>query len=348
MNRLNKFVKSFLVASLSLAFLMPNAAITSNAAVQVGSQVSKYVDSDGDVYTASSRPTNVLMETGTKDTLFTIGGSGYKVKNIKSSSSNLKIYKRNYSSSNTSNSSYSKATTVNSMYNYITLYGYAKKAGTYTISYNLTDINGVKVMPTQTVTVVAKDDVSPFKKITYAGQSLWTNEGSRFSLSDDTNVYTTKKKGKLIVKPASGYKIKKIEVATYNATATKTTTSDESDDYYTDKYTYETTTNKDNSATYTVDGEEYTINKYDEYNNYIDGQKTYKKVKSGKKITIGTVPRTYSYKTTNTYGYDSDLTTYVRDTDSTDILPATDIRVTYYDKTTKKTFQWSTTIYYVK
>ncbi len=335
MNRLNKFVKSFLVASLSIAFLMPNAAITSNAAVQTGTEVSKYGNTDNE-----ELPSNVLIETGTQSYLFYI--SGYKVKNVKSSSSNLKLFKRTSTYNTKSNDSNSAQTSISGS-STVSLYGYAKKAGTYKVTYNVTDVNGVKVMPTQTVTVVAKDDVSPFKKITYAGTSLWNNSGSRFSGLTDTTVYTTKKKGKLVVKPASGYKIKKIEVATYNAVDTKTENI-YSNDYYEHTATY--TTNKSTSIEYTnSDGVTGTYDKYDEYGNPITGNMTYKKVKSGKKITIGTTP--YTREVTNITKYKDVDETITNTSDSTYILPATDIRVTYYDKTTKKTFQWSTTIFYV-
>lgn len=325
MNRLNKFVKSFLVASLSIAFIMPNAAITSNAAVQTGTEVSKYGNTDNE-----ELPSNVLIETGTQSYLFYI--SGYKVKNVKSSSSNLKLFKCTSTNNTKSNNSNSAQTRISGS-STVSLYGYAKKAGTYKVTYNVTDVNGVKVMPTQTVTVVAKDDVSPFKKITYAGTSLWNNEssyGSRFrGLTDDTTVYTTKKKGKLVVKPASGYKIKKIEVGTYNAVATETSDSTT------------TTTNKNSGKAYTNSyGTTSYVTSYNEYGMAVTGTKTYKKVKSGKKITLGTVPNTYTEVTK----YDS----YTATEEETALLPATTVRVTYYDKTTKKTFVWSTNIIYAK
>lgn len=332
MNRLNKFVKSFLVASLSLAFLMPNAAITSNAAVQIGDEVSKYG-------VTGNSTSNILLETGTKDYIMSV--SGYKI-SVKSSSSNLKLFKRTSTYNSYKTESNSKYVDKSDCESYVHVYGYAKKAGTYKVTYTVKDINGSVVTPTQTLTVVAKDDVSPFKKITYAGKSLWDNEGSRFSGLTDTTVYTTKKKGKLVVKPASGYKIKKIEVATYNAVDTKTTTT--SDDYYTDTTT--STFNKSTSIEYTnSDGETDTYDKYDEYGNKITGNLTYKKVKSGKNITIGTTP--YTREVTNITKYKDVDETITNTSDSTYILPATDIRVTYYDKTTKKTFQWSTTIFYV-
>jgi hypothetical protein len=321
MNRLNKFVKSFLVASLSLAFLMPNAAITSNAAVQVGEQVSKY-----DV-TGTYRESNYLIETGTNSYIFATPSSTdtYKV-SVKSSSSNLKIFKRKSTTKIASTYSNSKQTNVSTSRTSVAVYGYAKKAGTYTIKYDIKDINGVKQYPTQTVTVVAKDDISPFKKITYAGKSIWDNEGSRFSDVTES-VYTNKKKGKLVVKAASGYKIKKIEVGTLNA-VTSTTESHST-------YDRVTTTHKDTSIVYDDNGNTYSM--YDEYGNATTGIVTYKKVKSGKKISIGTTPYTEE-------SVDSDDGLTIT---HSQIYAPTAIRVTYYDKTTKKTFQWSTTIFYV-
>jgi len=320
MNRLNKFVKSFLVASLSLAFLMPNVAITSNAAdpVVIGTEVSKYND------TGNYTP-NILIETGTKTDIINV--YGYKV-SVKSSSSNLKLFKSTETSTTSETNSNSKQVTKSGGTT-VSVSGYAKKAGTYKVTYTVKDINGTVVVPTQTLTVVAKDDVSPFKKITYAGQSLWTNEDSRFALSDDTNVYTTKKKGKLIVKPASGYKIKKIEVGTYNAVATETSDSTT------------TTTNKNSGKAYTnSSGTTSYVTSYNEYGQAVTGITTYKTVKSGKKITLGTVPYTYTRVTNNT--------SYTSTYEGTALLPATTVRVTYYDKTTKKTFVWSTNIIYAK
>ncbi len=327
MNRLNKFIKSFLVASLSLAFMMPNAAITANAAT---TEVSKYSVTASD-YT---RPSNVLVETGTKDELFTIYG-GYKIKNVKSNSSNLKVYKQTYSRISTSTESNSAQKNVDGS-SKLYLYGYAKKSGTYKVSYDITDVNGVKVMPTQTVTVVAKDDVSPFKKITFAGTSLWDDSNSRFYQNGaDNTVYTNKTKGKLIVKPASGYKIKKIEVGTYNALDTTSTEST--------YYTYTTTTNKDNGTKYTnAYGTTSTYHNYDEYGNTTNGTMTYKKVKSGKKITLGTVPFTKESSSSSSLFNNSNYSS------STLLLPATIVRVTYVDKTTKKTFQFTKTIYCTK
>ncbi len=320
MNRLNKFVKSFLVASLSLAFLMPNAAITSNAAdpVVIGTEVSKY-----GVTTNST--SNILIETGTKTDIINV--SGYKV-SVKSSSSNLKLFKSTETNTTSTTKSNSKQVTKSGG-TAVSVSGYAKKAGTYKVTYTVKNINGTVVIPTQTLTVVAKDDVSPFKKITYAGKSLWTNEDSRFDLSDDTDVYTTKKKGKLIVKPASGYKIKKIEVGAYNAVVTKTSGSTT------------TTSNKNSGKEYTdSDGDTAYVTSFNEYGQAVTGTQTYKKVKSGKKITLGTVPNT----STTVYENSSNTNTE----DYTAILPATSVRVTYYDKTTKKTFVWSTNIIYAK
>lgn len=334
MNRLNKFVKSFLVASLSLAFLMPNAAITSNAAVNIGEEVSKYG-------VTGNSTSNILLETGTKDYIMSL--SGYKI-SVKSSSSNLKLFKRTSTYNSYKTESNSKYVDKSDCESYVNVYGYAKKAGTYKVTYTVKDINGSVVTPTQTLTVVAKDDVSPFKKITYAGKSLWDNEGSRFYGLTDTTVYTTKAKGKLVVKPASGYKIKKIEIGSYNVLADETDTETE-EGYRTETTT--TTSNKSTSIKYTNKyGNTSEYDKYDEYGNKITGEMTFKKVKSGKKISLGTVKKTYTETSKSVYTESTYTSTSVYD--SSDLLPATTVRVTYYDKTTKKTFQWETNIILAK
>lgn len=79
----------------------------------------------------------------------------------------------------------------------------AKKAGTYTVSFDVVGANGKKRY-TQKITVVV-DDKEAVASISFAGKKLNVTNASRHV------IYTTKKKGKLNVKMNKGYKLKRIQ-----------------------------------------------------------------------------------------------------------------------------------------
>jgi len=80
---------------------------------------------------------------------------------------------------------------------------WVKKAGTYTVSFDVVGADGKKRY-TQKVTVVA-DDKQAVASISFAGKKL------NVSNTSSDRIYTTKKKGKINVKMNKGYKLKRIE-----------------------------------------------------------------------------------------------------------------------------------------
>ena len=325
MNRLNKIVKALISALFIVILLIPNNAITSNAEVRVGKIVSK--NSYISIGTTTNTSTNVLLETGSISKIYYV--SGYKLKNVKSSSKNLKLFISKNTDSyidKDSNSMHSELTGYSNNF----IYGYAKKPGNYTVSFTVVNANGTQTLPRLTIKVRVKDNVCPFKKVTFAGKSLWNYEGTRLANTAET-FYTTKKSGKLVVKPASGYKIKKIEIGAYNAPETKTTSKS--------SYTSYSTKTKESEL---INPETGTSYRYDEYDKYIDKTITYKKVKSGKKISLSTMPYISDSKTDYKSGHSYEHEYYDKN-----FVP-TYVRITYMDKATKLTYQWENTIYLVK
>ena len=127
---------------------------------------------------------------------------GDTIKNVKSSSKNLvAAYSGRYQD-------YSKSEPAGNV-NRATISIYAKKAGTYTVSYDVYKKNGKK-RASRKIKVFAKGD-DPVKKITFAGK--------------DIGGLTKLKQGKLVVKMNSGNTLKKIEIGTNKRKTTKSTGS---------------------------------------------------------------------------------------------------------------------------
>ncbi len=266
------------------------------------------------------------------------------ITDIKSSSSKLKlsVYGQKYTSSTLS------------YYQNVSINAYAKKAGTYTVSFNFVyldkDLNLINVP--KTIKVIAKE-YKPFKKITFGGKSLWYEKSKASKYIYSKNNFTTKKSGKLIVKPAKGFKINKIEVGTYEELVLS------AEDYLkrTGSY-YENTS----STTYTYSGTVRSYKKYSDY--YVNGNTQYDvygnrisnkwvTVKSGAKVKLSQVldrSINYSDYTVNKTTYSNNVVTNKRTTHYTannrkGNLAPTFIRVTYTDTRTGQVHQWSTTIY---
>ncbi len=131
--------------------------------------------------------------------------AGYKITGLKSNSSNLKVYNTRTGASY--EEGYGSELRIGC---------YARKEGTYKVSYTL--VNG-KSKIKKTTTVYAKND-GPFKSVKFAGQ--------RLDLRDDGDYgYMAKKNsGKFEVKLNKGYKLKGIEVRSYalNGSSTKEVT----------------------------------------------------------------------------------------------------------------------------
>ena len=271
------------------------------------------------------------------------------IKDVTSNSSNLKIKINGESYS----SSYDEKS-----YNYgytdeIYLYAYAKKAGTYTIKYNLIyrDSNSDDLQTEErSIKVIAKE-YKPFTKVTFAGKSLWYDKNSASKYIYKTNNFTTKTKGKLVVKAAKGFKINKIEVGTYES---KTVSANE---YYYKNNTY---TNEDTdtySRTYSFSGSYKTAKTFaDDYKLYDTyGNPIYCKwttVKSGKnvklsKVLAGNSTANYSMTTTYTNKLSGEVTTTKSSTKYNYRKGAsapTIIRITYTDTRTGEIHQWEKTI----
>ncbi len=81
---------------------------------------------------------------------------------------------------------------------------WVKKAGTYTVSFDVVGADGKKRY-TQKITVVA-DDKKAVASISFAGKKLNVS-----NTTSDDGIFTTKKKGKINVKMNKGYKLKRIE-----------------------------------------------------------------------------------------------------------------------------------------
>ena len=123
--------------------------------------------------------------------------AGDTVKNVKSSSKKMVVRLAELSDAyNPEDSS------QNENMAWIGIYG--KKTGVYTFSYDIYKKNGKKRSHKQ-VKVYVKDD-SPIKSLTFAGK--------------ETNRYFKAKSGKLVVKLAPGYTLKKIEIGKYKRVKT--------------------------------------------------------------------------------------------------------------------------------
>lgn len=270
------------------------------------------------------------------------------IKDVTSSSSNLKIKINGESYS----SSYDEKS-----YNYgytdeIYLYAYAKKAGTYTIKYNLIyrDSNSDLQTEERSIKVIAKE-YKPFTKVTFAGKSLWYDKNTKSNYIYKTNNFTTKKSGKLVVKAAKGFKINKIEVGTYE---TKTETAAE---IYNPNNNATTTETDSYTQTVTYSGSRTSYKTSSDYNLKDDyGNSIYCKwntVKSGKKVKLSNVidgysKANYSKITTTTNKYSGIVTTSTSTTKYNYRKGAsapTIIRITYTDTRTGEVHQWTQTIY---
>lgn len=240
-------------------------------------------------------------------------------------------------------------------YNEATIYAYAKKAGTYTISYNLTyfdDNNSAVQKEARTIKVIAKE-YKPFKTVTFAGKSLWYDKNSSSKYIYKTNNFTTKKSGKLVVKAANGFKINKIEVGTYEKKTTSAESYLKGDSTTAYQNTDTTTYSFSGSITESKDAEDYYVNGnpvYDTYGNLIECK--WKTVKSGKKVKLSTViegVNKYNYTvTTNTTDTDTKITTTTKSSykynKRTGNTAPTIIKITYTDTKTGQVHQWTKTI----
>lgn len=130
-----------------------------------------------------------------------------KLSNIKSSSKNLLVRQtyQYYHASESKTSEYP--------YGYANLSLYAKKPGSYTVTFNVCDESGKKVSSHKVKVFAAAYSgyTSPVKKVTFAGKT------------DLFYSLTSKKSGKFKVTMNSGYRLKSIAMSCYNAEGDKVT-----------------------------------------------------------------------------------------------------------------------------
>lgn len=131
---------------------------------------------------------------------FNYANPGDQIKNLKSSSKNL-VVKQTYQQEESEAHAYTTPS------NYARIGVYAKKEGKYTVSFDIYSKDGSVKRSSHKVTVYAKSD-SPVSSIKLDGKSIWD--------TDAYSAFTTKKSGKLSIKMASGYTLKKITVRTYD------------------------------------------------------------------------------------------------------------------------------------
>ena len=127
----------------------------------------------------------------------------YKIANLKASSKNL-VLRTTYVSSSDMKNSYNKEYP----WGYARIGMYAKKKGTYTVTFNVVDRNN-RVKKSHSVKVYATDEY-PIKNVTFAGKTEFYGIAS-------------KAKGKFKVNMTKGYKIQSIIMTTYNKSGSAVT-----------------------------------------------------------------------------------------------------------------------------
>ena len=139
-----------------------------------------------------------------------LDNAGDRVTNIKSSSKNLIATKTRERVYTTTEKDYDTGKMVTeTKYGTAYISFFAKKAGTYTVTFDVTKSDGT-VRCTKTITVKTNSyttsTVNPVKSIKYAGKDLY-----------NYYPYTTKTSGKLKVTLKKGYKLVSIEIGKYNS-----------------------------------------------------------------------------------------------------------------------------------
>ena len=197
--------------------------------------------------------------------------------------SNIKVSQKGLYAKMTNEQKYDDSSDTYPYYGVIGLY--ANKEGTYKVSFDVLKKKGGAKLYSKTVTVYVKSD-SPFAYAKFAGKSNWSS-------------VQKKNKGKISFKMNKGYKLKSIEVGTYQRSEEK--------DNYSSEYSTSSTTK-------------------------VSSTLVYKKVKNNSVITLGTNGDYYSYN----YSYKSDYSTSLSHNMYDDMLATTIVKVTYVDKYTKK------------
>lgn len=214
-------------------------------------------------------------------TYISLSNQGDRIANVKSSSSNLiakKTYESYYISTSRNMDSewdeqlqdyvYKEKTETSERYDYTYISYFAKKAGTYKVTFDVVMPDG-GVRCTKTVKVTATGssvNTSPVKSIKYDGKELY-----------NYYPFTTKTSGKLSVQMNSKYKLVKIEIGKRNSKG---------------EYDYKTTKNGKKitlakSARYT-DKNSWSETKYDPLFPHTEIRITYQDKKTKEKSTYTT------------------------------------------------------------
>ncbi len=191
---------------------------------------------------------------------------------------------------------------------------YAKKKGTYKVSYDAILKNGTTV--NKTFKVIAREDGSPVKSVTYAGKQIFHSDDSEEKEEElwlkGMKCATKRKSGPIKVVMNKGFSLKAIEIGTPSIVL--------SDSEYDENYKfYKYTRNPE------ISPEQY------DYDRGLEPDYKWKKVKNGKKIKLGKVNegllKCIDYK----QGQDRFL--YKNKYPYT----TTAVRITYFDKKDKTT-----------
>lgn len=189
MKTLKRMISGFLALVLALGMAAVGVPATAQAAAETG---------------IKTCPSKIRIFPGFADDYameLELKSAKYYVKSVKTSSKNLKAEVTEENSDY-----YENDGIVETDENSYVIGMYAKKEGKYTMTLTIGNEDDASFSYKKKVTVYAKND-SPFKKVTVNGKSeKWEN------------IYSTKKKIKFAVTAASGYKIQKIEIGTYQYT----------------------------------------------------------------------------------------------------------------------------------
>lgn len=135
-------------------------------------------------------PSKVHVVVGTEGGFgFEFDSEGSKITNLKSNSKNLVVKLTQYSSDECE------------------IEYYAKKAGSYKITFTIKPKKGKSINKTVKVTA---DKIYPIKKVTFGGKNV-----PMYTFWNNWTLYTTAKSGKLSISMNKGYKIEQITVGTY-------------------------------------------------------------------------------------------------------------------------------------
>ncbi len=225
-----------------------------------------------------------------------------------------------------------------------------KKSGSASVTIEF--YNGKKKSCSTKVKIYVVDDTDVFSTFTYGGKSLIEDASNpkyiNYNLKRGQHSNLAAKKGKLVVKGNQNYQIKKIEVGTlYDEVVDDPTDYPENYDSY--KYSYTTTNHKvdlngDGDFDDTVNGVKETSVSY-----------RYKTVKSGKKITLGTVTSKSEFNRTGSHTYKDyknangeKVTSSSSGKEMDGFYAPTIIRVTYFDKLNKEYGVSTRTLYVAK